>query len=1355
MDANPALHPTDQTLQSYGLGKLDEASAESVHQHLEDCSDCRRRAAEISPDSFLGRLRDAKARPPSQGPAVSATDGLSMLDGGAAEPAPPPASTLPPGLADHPDYEILRELGRGGMGVVYLAQNTLMGRREVLKVVGGHLISRPAILERFLREIRSAARLQHPNIVAAYSALRFGESLVLTMEYVDGLDLSRLVKAKGPLPVANACSYVHQAALGLQHAHEHGMVHRDIKPANLILARASGKGNKAIVKVLDFGLAKVTSEGQADSGLTREGQMLGTPDYIAPEQIRDAQSADIRADIYSLGCTLYYLLTGKPPFTGDHLWDVYQAHFSMDASPLNLVRPEIPVELAAMVAKMMAKEPGRRFQEPKEVAQALAPFFKSGAVNSVGSKPDVSQTSRTVADPGASKLGAAPTQPATKATPTPGAKNPAGPTQPEPMWNSLIDLRESQPLHESLSNSPGRPVATVAKSPSQRAWSTAVVNLTRRVPPAWWTIASVLLLCAIIAWSAGVLKIRTPDGVIVLENVPADAVVEIDGTQITITPKEGEPITIGKPAGEYFVEVFRGRDRLHGDTVTLESGKESKISVTIEPLAATKTAEGLMDLPANTGSNEASPSTNMGMTGASGRVTSGGSTTTERGKILRTADSVQRVDLIELFDPASGVLGGKWTKGIGIITCRDEWGCKAIEFPYAAPEEYDFRIAFIANSGYDALQQVCYGNGHRFLWTLSGRLNSVSGFGDISGVAYESTATRVESRGWIVPGNRYTSNIEVRRDGVKAYLDGKLVSQWKTDFSDMSLPGYVRPRKERTLGLAFWGKSLTIESAELIELGRHLEEVRQTFSPILRTHNAPKPEFEPLFNGKDLHNWKTHPSQPGDWRVRNGILVGTGPGISHLYTQRSNFQNFHLRVEARYRNGSSGGIFLRSSFGPSVPLEAPKWATGYEALISSNRSARGMTGPLYGGENGDMVWSAHDLQRIPPGQWFTMEAIADGKLVAIMIDGKMSAFHADRGRVYSSGHIALHHEPHAIVEFRRIEIKEFNSWTAPREFLGFTGHESRVSRVLISSDGQSILSGGNSHEREVHSNGGNHTRGNDNTLRLWSVKTGRSRLVMSEHPWNVLGMAMSEDGGYAASCSSWYGPPNAKILLVWDLKTGRRIRRLSWSGAPERAFVIAVGFSPDGRVVKGFYNNGTITSWDVDTESEQPLIKLKGGGFTDDEFSAAMFSPDGRHLITGSRNGTVEMWNAIDGTSLQSFIGHAGIVRDLAYATNRRFILSGASDNTVRLWDTSGGTEVKSLAGDDKDLWCVAISPDSKRALSGGNDALVRLWDLGSGQEICRLEGHTMKVSAVAFSRDGHRAVSGSDDGTVRLWELP
>ena len=303
-------------------------------------------------------------------------------------------------------------------------------------------------------------RLHHPNVVTAYAVVRLGESLVLAMEYVDGLDLARLVENRGPLPVANACNYLHQAALGLQHAHEHGMVHRDIKPANLVLARA---GRKPIVKVLDFGLAKVASEGNEDSGLTREGQMLGTPDFIAPEQIRDARSADIRADIYSLGCTFYCLLTGQPPYRGDSIWDLYQAHFSMAAAPLNLVRPEVPAELAALVAKMMAKEPELRFQEPKEVAQALVPFFKPAVAQSpspTGESPrtdsQVEPTRPTVAGPpghGAPILGRPPVPPSVRPSQT-RADGVA--------WESLIDIQEDEPTVNALKSKPVR--TKVAKS---------------------------------------------------------------------------------------------------------------------------------------------------------------------------------------------------------------------------------------------------------------------------------------------------------------------------------------------------------------------------------------------------------------------------------------------------------------------------------------------------------------------------------------------------------------------------------------------------------------------------------------------------------------------------------------------------------------------------------------------------------------------------------------------------------------------------------------------------------------------------------------------------------------------------
>jgi serine/threonine protein kinase len=266
-----------------------------------------------------------------------------------------------------------------------------MGRDEVLKVMGRQIMERPGVLERFLREIRAVAKLRHPNIVAAYSAFRLSDSIVFAMEYVEGLDLARMVKAKGPLPVAHACAFIHQAALGLQHAHEQGLVHRDIKPGNLMLSRS---GDKATVKVLDFGLAKVTREEKVDGGLTTEGQALGTPDFIAPEQIIDAPSADIRADIYSLGGTLYYLLTGRPPFRANSLYDIFQAHISREADPLNLVRPEVPSELAALVAKMMAKDPERRFQVPGEVAVALSGFFKKGARTLPAAGPELSQPSQ-------------------------------------------------------------------------------------------------------------------------------------------------------------------------------------------------------------------------------------------------------------------------------------------------------------------------------------------------------------------------------------------------------------------------------------------------------------------------------------------------------------------------------------------------------------------------------------------------------------------------------------------------------------------------------------------------------------------------------------------------------------------------------------------------------------------------------------------------------------------------------------------------------------------------------------------------------------------------------------------------
>ena len=287
--------------------------------------------------------------------------------------------------------------------------------------------------------------------------------------------------------------------------------------------------------------------------------------------------ADIRADIYSLGCTLYYLLTGGPPFQGTSLYDILQAHHSMEATPLNLVRPEVPVELAALVAKMMAKEPERRFQEPKEVAQALKPFFKTGSEGLLGSKPDRSRAGRAAASTGANS-----TQPVAGAASTLRIDPTAVPPKPAPISSNLIDLRVAEPLYDSLLDSPRRSAAS-AKRQGPGAALTTIANLAGHGRRAWWVIAAVLFLGCAIAWAAVVFRVKTRNGVIVLDNVPQNAVVEVDGDRITVTPTGGQPVKIEVQPGKHGVVVKRGEDVLLGESVAIASGREFKLSVRPEP----------------------------------------------------------------------------------------------------------------------------------------------------------------------------------------------------------------------------------------------------------------------------------------------------------------------------------------------------------------------------------------------------------------------------------------------------------------------------------------------------------------------------------------------------------------------------------------------------------------------------------------------------------------------------------------------------------------------------------------------------------------------------------------------------
>jgi formylglycine-generating enzyme required for sulfatase activity/tRNA A-37 threonylcarbamoyl transferase component Bud32 len=266
-------------------------------------------------------------------------------------------------------YVLLDRLGEGGMGAVFKARHRRLERLDALKVIRTEHVANAQAVQRFHQEARAAARLTHPNIVAVYDANESNGIHFLAIEYLEGTDLGRLVKEKGPLPIELACDYIRQAALGLQHAHEKGLVHRDIKPANLFLNRKSG-----MLKVLDLGLARLQQRSTNDTGaagLTHSGAVMGTPNYMAPEQALHPHQVDIRADVYSLGCTLHYLLTGQPPFPGGEMTEKLIKHQLHEPVPVEQLRPDVPPEVAAIVRKLMAKRPEDRYQTPAEVAAIL------------------------------------------------------------------------------------------------------------------------------------------------------------------------------------------------------------------------------------------------------------------------------------------------------------------------------------------------------------------------------------------------------------------------------------------------------------------------------------------------------------------------------------------------------------------------------------------------------------------------------------------------------------------------------------------------------------------------------------------------------------------------------------------------------------------------------------------------------------------------------------------------------------------------------------------------------------------------------------------------------------------------
>lgn len=543
-------------LKDYLLGKLTDEDSDIVAAHLEACLTCEATVSELdrASDTLTNGLRLPLATSSSESQAVAKLQlALAKL----------PTSEAPSGSSESSasemistvlrDYRLLEPLGFGGMGTVYKAVHTRLDRLVAVKLLPSRRLGDEQAVSRFQREMRVIGQLSHPAIVQATDAGEVDGTHFLVMEYVDGFDLNHVAKTCGLLSVADACEIVRQAALGLEYAHQQGIVHRDIKPSNLMLSRGEGQGTRderndrpsspcspfvsgssPLIKILDLGLALLSGEQAPVDELTTVGQLMGTLDYMAPEQLEDSHQVGPQADVYALSATLHRLLTGVAPFAKEDRKTPLQklrALATQIVPPIRERRADLPVALAEIIDRSLRRDPAERFASMFEFAAAIVPWCDGHDLNKLAqraaaAKPIIPQASMTASL----------------------VRNP----KPE----------RGRTIHESPSSTPNDALASVSSDMAQGSINTAIKEIATSKPPRrrlWTSVVSAIVgLVAL-----GLIFLETGKGQIVIESAEN---VEVRIKRSGKVVEQFEVATGSKStrvaAGEYEIELVGASDKL-------------------------------------------------------------------------------------------------------------------------------------------------------------------------------------------------------------------------------------------------------------------------------------------------------------------------------------------------------------------------------------------------------------------------------------------------------------------------------------------------------------------------------------------------------------------------------------------------------------------------------------------------------------------------------------------------------------------------------------------------------------------------------------------------------------------------